>query len=145
MTDAARSLWPGRPRPPYLRLAIALIAAPAILAAIGTGISFLIAGASEETLEGTMAVTNQAGIALGVLGGLLLVIAGLPGVATLWALGQRSVLAWSATGVVLGAGASAILGIAQQGQVSQTSLTVGTVFCWLMFLLIRAIAGVRTG
>lgn len=145
MTTTPRTLWPGRPHPPYGRLVLAMIAAPVLLVALGTGLSFVIAGASEATREGTMAVTTDAAIALGVLGGLFLVIAGLPGVATLWALGQRGVFAWSATGAGLGAGASALLGLAQQGQVTPAGLAVGTVFCWLMFLMIRAMAGVRAG
>lgn len=145
MTDASRSLWPGRGHPPYGRLALALFAAPALLVALGTALSFAIAGATEETRAGTMAVTTEAAIVLAVLGGLLLVVAGLPGVATLWVLGQRGVLAWSATGVGFGAAAAALLGLAQHGQVTQPALVTGTLFCWLMFLLIRAIAGVRAG
>ncbi|MCL5776019.1 hypothetical protein M1105_03255 [Limibaculum sp. FT325] len=143
MTAPRPSLWPDD-IPRWPRLLLAMLIAPAILVALGAGLSFVIAGASEETREGTMAVTRNATITFAVLAGLLLLLAGLPGVATLWALGERRVFAWSVAGAVLGAAASALLGLAQHGQVTPAGLAVGTVFCWLMFLLIRAIAGIRT-
>jgi len=143
MSLFTRSLWPERVSRPYLRLALAMLLAPAILALAGTAISFAIAGFSETTRTGVMAVTTDAGIVLGVFAALLTILAGLPGVATLWALGKRGVIAWAAAGAAFGAVAAVILGLLQQGRTAPLGIAVGAIFCCLMFLLVRALAGVR--
>jgi hypothetical protein len=91
MTPGARSLWPDRVRRPYLRLAAALIAAPLALAAILTGLAFLVAGSTEPTREAVMAVTRQAAVVFFVALPAFALTFGLAGVVALWVLALRGV------------------------------------------------------
>lgn len=145
MSLFTRSLWPDNVGHPYLRLAVAMVAAPLVIAAVMTLIAWVIAGSSETTRAGTMALTREAAVLFLTAAGIFGVLAGIPGVATLWALGKRSIIAWMATGSGLGAVLSILLSTLQTGQATPAAITVGVIFCWLMFTLIRAIAGVRAG
>jgi hypothetical protein len=127
MTLFTRTLWPERVARPYLRLTGALIAAPLVLAAALTLLAFLIAGSTEFTRE-VPAFTLTFGLA---------------GVALLWALGRRGVLAW----LVAGAGAGLLVavghGLFSPDGIVPMQTAVAVVLGLVLFLLIRWIAGVR--
>jgi hypothetical protein len=138
------SLWPERVTRPYARLALGIVLAPAILVLLGAAIAFVIAGASEATAIGTRAVTMDATLSLTAALVVLTVIAVLPGIALLWALAKRGVLAWGLAGLAFGAAASAAMSLGQRGVVEPFFVGVGTALTLLLFLLIRGIAGIRT-
>ena len=139
------SLWPERAGNPYLRLAAALIAAPLVLVAVLTLFAFLVAGSTEPTREATLAATNAAAVGFFVyLSGFTLTV-GLAGVALLWKLGRRGVLAWLATGAGGGALAAAGLGLATGAGMVPLQIVVAAVLGLVLFALIRWIAGVRFG
>ena len=143
MTLFTRSLWPERVARPYLRLTGALIAAPLVLAAALTLLAFLIAGSTEFTREDTLAVTNEAAVVFFVALPAFTLTFGLAGVALLWALGRRGVLAW----LVAGAGAGLLVavghGLFSPDGIVPMQTAVAVVLGLVLFLLIRWIAGVR--
>ena len=143
MTLFSRSLWPDRVRRPYLRLAGALIAAPLVLAAGLTLLAFLVAGSTEPTREGTLAVTNQAAVVFFVALPAFSLTFGLAGVALLWSLGRRGVLAWLATGAGTGMLVAAGHGLFNGEGVVPVQMAVAVALGTALLALIRWIAGVR--
>jgi hypothetical protein len=143
MTLFTRSLWPEGTRRPFLRLAGAFIAAPLLMAAALTLLAFLFAGSTEPTREGTMAVTREAAVWL--FGGLsaFSLSFGLAGVALLWALGQRSILAWLLAGAGTGALLVTGLGLLTADGIDRIQIIVAMVLGLALFFLIRWIAGIR--
>ena len=55
----SRSLWPERIRYPYLRLVLALISTPSIVASILTGLAYLAAQTTEPTDALAMLITMR--------------------------------------------------------------------------------------
>ena len=145
MTLFTRSLWPDKVARPYLRLSAALIAAPLLLAAALTLIAFLVAGSTEPTQAGTMAVTNEAAVVFFVVLSAFTLTFGLAGVAVLWSRAQRGVMAWLSTGAGAGVLAAAGHGVFQGGGIVPVQMAVATVLGLILFALIRWIAGVRAG
>jgi hypothetical protein len=145
MTLFTRSLWPQKVRRPYLRLAAAIIAAPLVLAATLTLIAYLVAGATEATEAGTMAVTNEAAVVFFVVLGAFTLTFGVAGVAVLWSRTQRGVMAWLSTGAGAGVLAAAGHGVFQGGGIVPVQMAVATVLGLILFALIRWFAGVRAG
>ena len=143
MTLFTRSIWPARVRRPYLRLAGALIAAPLVLAAALTVLAFLIAGSTEFTREGTLAMTNEAAVVFFVALPAFTLTFGLAGVALLWALGRRGALTWLATGAGAGLLVATGHGLFTADGVAPIQMTVAMVLGLVLFPLIRWIAGVR--
>jgi hypothetical protein len=139
----SRSLWPDRVLRPYLRMAGALIAAPLVLAAGLTLLAFLVAGSTEPTREGTLAVTNQAAAVFFVALPAFSLTFGLAGVALLWSLGRRGVLAWLATGAGAGMLVAAGHGLFNGEGVVPVQMAVAVALGVALFALIRWIAGVR--
>ena len=139
----SRSLWPDRVLRPYLRMAGALIAAPLVLAAGLTLLAFLVAGSTEPTREGTLAVTNQAAVVFFVALPAFSLTFGLAGVALLWSLGRRGVLAWLATGAGAGMLVAAGHGLLNGEGVASVQMAVAVALGMVLFALIRWIAGVR--
>jgi hypothetical protein len=138
-----RSLWPDRVRRPYLRLAGALIAAPLVLAAALTLLAFLVAGSTETSRDGTLAVTREAGEVFFVALPAFTLTFGLAGVALLWSLGRRGVLAWLATGAGAGVLVAAGHGLFIGNGIIAVQMAVAVVLGLLLFVLIRWIAGVQ--
>jgi hypothetical protein len=136
------SLWNGRTRPPYLRLAVAVVAAPVLLAATLTGIAFLVAGSTELTREETLAVTRNAAQVFFVVLPAFTLTAGLVGIALLWQLGCRASSAWAFAGSCAGM-ASVLLGVALGEEMVPMHVAVALVVGAAIFLLIRLFAGVR--
>jgi len=145
MDETQRTLWPNHPRPPLTRLAAAVVGAPLILAAVLTGLAFLVAGSSLATREAVVARTLEAAQAFFLFLPGFTLTAGLVGVLVLSALGMRGVLAWLTTGAATGALASAGLALAVGGAVQTMQLTVAMTLGMTLFLLIRGLAGVRAG
>ncbi len=143
MTLFTRSLWPETVGRPYLRLATAMVMAPVALATVLTLLAFLVAGATEMTRERTIVVTLEAAVAFFVYLPAFTLSFGLAGVALLWSLGQREVLAWLAAGAGAGALAAAGLGLFAGGRIVPVQVAVAVVLGLALFVLIRWIAGVR--
>jgi len=142
MTLFTRSLWPERVRHPYLRLVLAMVAAPLLLAAVLSLVAFLVAGSSEFTREGTMAVTREAAITFFVVLPAFTLTAGLVGVAVLWALARRGISSWAFVGSCTGGGAAAGSGVIA-GQLMPVQIAIAVVIGAVIFVLIRLIAGIR--
>jgi hypothetical protein len=145
MTLFTRSLWPERVRRPYLRLAGALIAAPLVLVAVLTLLAFVVAGSTETTRAGTLAVTNEAAVGFFVYLSAFTLTVGLAGVALLWRFGRRGALAWLSAGAGGGALAAAGLGLSSGAGFVPVQMAVAAVLGLVLFVLIRWIAGVRLG
>lgn len=126
----------------WLRLAVALLAAPLALAAVLTLLAFLIAGATEPDRAGTLAVTRHAGVVFLVALTAFSLTFGLAGAALLGALGRRGLPAWLATGA--GAGVLVALGNGLLGGAAgPLHVGVATTLGLALFALIRWFAGVR--
>jgi hypothetical protein len=138
-----RSLWPETVRRPYLRLAGALLAAPLMLAAVLTSVAFIAAGSSEPTRAGTLAVTNDAAVVFFVALPAFTLTIGLAGVAVLWFLGRRGMLAWLATGAGAGTLVAAGHGLLVGEGIEVVQMVVAVILGLVLFVLIRWIAGVR--
>lgn len=136
-TPASRHLfsWP--------RLALALVAAPLVLAAFMTSIAYLIAAAAEPTRAGTMERTIGAAWAFFLYLPLFSFTAGLAGALVLSWLGWRGRFAWCVIGAVIGAALSAGLGTISPGGVVTTHVIVFTLLGLILMSLIRGFAGVR--
>lgn len=139
----SRSLWPDRIRRPFLRLAGALIAAPLLLAAGLTLIAFLVAGSTEPSREGTLALTMRAAAVFFAALPAFALTFGVAGVALLWLLGRRGVLAWLAAGAGAGMLVATAHGLLVEGAIVPVQMVVAVVLGLVMFFLIRWLAGVR--
>lgn len=143
MTLFARTLWPDTVRRPYLRLAGALLAAPLALAAVLTLVTFLIAGSTESTSEGTFQVTQNAAEIFFVTLVAFSLTFGLAGTALLWALGQRGVQAWLVTGAWAGLLVAVGHGLFVGDGIVAMQMAVAVMLGLVLFVLIRWFAGVR--
>lgn len=132
------------PRPSWLQLGFAVLAAPVTLAGAFTLLAFLIAGSTEPDLAGTLAVTRRAAVVFLVSLGAFSLTFGLAGALALSALGQRGVLAWLGTGA--GAGLVVALGNGiLSGGMPPFHIAVAVILGLAVFALIRLFAGVRGG
>ncbi len=145
MSLFTRSLWPQEAKAPYKRLVLALLMAPVLVAALLTLLAFLIAGMSEETREGTLSVTLDAAASMLMLATLYTATFGLVGVTLLWSLNQRGPLAWAIVGLLLGSIAGLMFGRLFMGGVDRMLLISFSLSSWLLFTMIRRIAGIRDG
>jgi hypothetical protein len=143
MTLFTRSLWPDRIRWPYLRLAGALIAAPLVPAAVLTLIALVVAGSTEPTRDGTLALTLWAAVVFFVALPAFALTFGVAGVALLWSLGRRGALEWLATGAGAGMLVATGHGLFVEDRIVPVQMVVAIVLGLVMFFLIRWIAGVR--
>ncbi len=126
-------------RPSWLKLGVAVLAAPVTLAAALTLLAFLIAGSTEPDL-----VTRRAAVVFSVSLGAFSLTFGLAGALALSALGQRGVLAWLGTGAGAGLLVALGTGIFREG-VPPFHIAVAVILGLMLFALIRLFAGVRTG
>jgi hypothetical protein len=128
-----------------LRLAVAMVMAPVALATVLTLLAFLVAGSTEATRTDTVVATLEAAVAFFFYLPAFNLTFGLAGVAVLWSLGQRAVLAWLSAGAGAGALAAAGLGLTAGGRIVPIHVAVAMVLGLMLFALIRWIAGVRPG
>lgn len=143
MTLFTRSLWPDRVRRPFLRLAGALIAAPLMLATVMTLIVFVVAGSTEPTRNGTLAMTMWAAVVFFVTLPAFALTFGLAGVALLWSQGRRGLLAWLTTGAGAGILVATGHGLLVEDGIVPVQMVVAVVLGLVLFGLIRWIAGVK--
>lgn len=143
MQLSLRSLWPEAPRRPWTRLAVALVAAPLVLATILTLVAFLVGGATEFGPVGTMAFTRRAAMAFFIFLPVFTLTFGLAGVAALAVLGRRGVLAWLLAGAAAGLAAAATHGLAFGAGLVPFRMIVAGVLGTGVFALVRWFAGVR--
>lgn len=144
MTLFTRSLWPSSVRTPYLRLFIALILAPGLIAVVLALLAFLIAGVSESNQEDTLGYTFSIAPILALIPYGFTFSFGLVGIAILWATAQRGLLVWALAGGLLGALAGMLLGFSMDGGPNSVVLIAGAVHGWVLFTLIRRFAGIRS-
>jgi hypothetical protein len=143
MTLFTRSLWPQSVRSPYTRLIIALLVAPGLIALVLGVLAFLIAGVSESSREDTLDYTLSIAPILALIPYVFTLTCGLSGSGILWATAQRGLLVWALAGGLLGALAGMLLGFSMEGGPNTVVLIAGAVLGWVLFTLIRRIAGVR--
>jgi hypothetical protein len=139
---AARALWPDRDRAPLLRLGLALLAAPALLALLLALAAFLVMGMTEATGEAVLHETWRSGLALAVLVYVFTFTLGLAGIAVLWALARRGILAWALTGAAAGALAGALFGALAMSSVSGGLVIAFALGGWAILLMVRRFAGI---
>lgn len=130
--------WPG-----LGRWALALVLAPMLLASLLTLLAFLAAGSTEATRDDVLSATRFAAVWL--FGGLLAfsLVCGSAGVALLRTVRARGPLAWAAMGAALGAGLAILLGLARPLGIVPIQVAVAAGLGWVLFELIRRLAGVR--
>ncbi|MEM7686876.1 MAG: hypothetical protein AAF293_18740 [Pseudomonadota bacterium] len=137
-----RKFWPdGDPR--RWRFALAFLLAPLILGGVVVLVAFMIAGMSEATREGAVSVTVEAALTLVPMLVAFMLTFGAAGVAILWWLGQRGVIAWVVCGALCGVISSLLLGELLLDRVERPMLIAAAVGGWILFLLFRWIAGIR--
>lgn len=140
-----RSLWPDTVRWPYFRLCLGMGLAPVILATVLSAAAFAVAGMSEPTWPGVMAVTEDAAVVFFVVTLAFTLTAGLIGVAALWALSARGWTIWTLTGAGLGAAIALLHHMTGEQPGSPLEIGVAVGIGAAVFFLIRLIAGVRRG
>ncbi len=141
----ARALWPGRERAPVLRVCIALMTAPGIVASVLSLFAFLVAGMTERTVDGVLRVTLDAAATLSALVFAFTLTFGLAGVALLWRMGWRGIMAWAWVGAAAGTLGGLLFSAASMPAVHPPLVAAFAVTGWSLFLLIRLFAGVRAG
>ncbi len=126
-----------------MRLALSILAAPLLLAALATGIAFIVAGSGVATREATLIRTRDAAQAFFLFLPLFTLSFGLAGIAILWWRGMRGRLSWAAGGAAAGMIGAAVLGLAGGAGINPVHIAVAAFFGSLIFLVIRWLAGIR--
>lgn len=144
MVFFSRSLWPESIRNPYLRLCIALILAPVLVAALLTLVAFLLAGSTAPNADEVLKITLDSGIAIIFLIGGFTLIGAIPCILVLWFLEQTGIVIWLTMGVIAGAGTGiAFAEIAMNG-IDRGFLVISVMVGGVLLMMIRAIAGIRS-
>ena len=138
----ARALWPARDRVPFLRLGVALVAAPAVLALLLGVAAFLVMGMTEATSEAVLRETLRSAAALALLVFVFTFTFGLAGIALLWASARHGMLAWALAGATAGALAGALFGALAMSGVRGPLVMAFAIGGWATFLLVRRFAGI---
>ena len=139
---APHALWPARDRAPLLRLGLALVAAPSVLALLLGLAAFLVIGMTEASGEAVLRETLRSTAALAALVFASAFTFGLAGIAALWALARPGVLAWALTGATTGAAAGALFGAVAMPGVSAGVVAAFALGGCAMLLMVRSLAGV---
>ena len=143
MTLFTRSLWPRHVRAPYRRMAVAMIAAPAVLSAILSLIAVVLAMLSEKTSREALAAGADSALTLTAMIFLYTLTFGVAGVGVLWSLAQRSPVTWASAGLVSGAVGGFLLSELAMDRGGRALVIFAAVTSVALFLLIRALAGVQ--
>lgn len=144
MRGFTERLWPESVSYPIPRLLAGIVLAPVVATVVVAAVAFIIAGFTEATQIGVMAVTENAAITFLALAVTLTLTAVIPGIGLLWALKERRAFAWVVAGLVFGAAAGigvALVEAAPMGFAAVTGLVLGAA----LFVIVRWIAGVRRG
>jgi len=137
-----RSLWPTSVRVPYMRLVVALFVSPLLVTALLTLIAFVLSAISEQTTDAAIAATIDSVVTFGLLVAIFAASFGLPGVALLWSLSQRGMLAWMSTGLLFGAVAGSLFGALMGKGLALGPVVISTIAGVIFFALVRLIAGI---
>ena len=141
----ATSLWPMRERTPVLRLCLALLLAPAIVAGVFSLFTFLVAGMTETTAEEVWRVTAKSAATLSALVFAFTVTFGLAGLAVLWRAARRGAMTWALAGAIAGTVAGVLFSLVAMPALHFPLVVAFALTGWALFLLIRLFAGVRVG
>lgn len=141
----AKALWPTRERAPLLRLCIALLAAPVIVAGVFSLFTFVIAGMTETSAEAVWRVTLQSALTLSALVFAFTLTFGVAGVAVLWRMARRGTAVWALAGAVAGTVAGVLFSLLAMPGLHLPLVIAFALSGWALFLLIRLFAGVRAG
>lgn len=127
------------------RLVLALVLAPLVLAALLTVLAGLVATSTAASRADALLRTAQA--APWLFGALLAfsLSFGALGATVLDRLGWYGALQWSAMGGLLGAALALGWGLLGQGQVDPLRIAVAAGLSWVLFVLIRRLAGLHRG
>lgn len=145
MSMHASKLWPGAEVVPFRSLLLAFLFAPLIVGGIVVLMAFLIAGMSEPSSAGVLAVTLNAAAALVPVMFAYMFTFGALGVLILWLLAQRGVMSWAVCGALTGLVASLVISELMSGPGGRPLLIASAIAGWTVFLLFRWIAGIRVG
>jgi hypothetical protein len=125
-----------------LRLGVALVAAPGILALLLALAALLVMGMTEASGEAVWRETLRSAGALAVLVFGFTFTFGLVGTAVLWALGRCGMLAWALAGAVAGALAGALFGAVAMSGITGPLVVAFALGGWAILLLVRRLAGI---
>lgn len=145
MSIFQNTLWPETVRAPMRRLVLGIFLAPLLVAALLVGAAYAIAGMTEPTRDGVMAVTANAAMAILPLLYIFTLTFGIAGVAFLWWLAQRGLVTWLCTGAVLGVVAGLLFSEIFMDTTERGLLLSSSVVGIVLFGLIRLISGVAAG
>ncbi|MEM0989815.1 MAG: hypothetical protein AAGK00_13110 [Pseudomonadota bacterium] len=139
-----RSLWPDQVRSPYLRLGLALVLSPLLMCLLVASLGFLVGAVSESNRDAV--IDYGMGVLPYLLGAMIafMLTFGMVGVLALWAFTQRSLIVWALTGAFLGACAGVVVTLFGGDPPYWRIPAVFGLLGWMLFLLIRGIAGIRT-
>lgn len=143
MTLFTRCLWPESVRAPYRRLAVAIVASPAILSVILSLIAIVMAGISEQSVREAMIAGVDSAITLTTVVFAYTLTFGILGIVLLWSLVQRSSITWASAGLVAGALGGFLLSEIAMDRGGRALVIFAAVTSVALFLLIRAIAGIQ--
>ena len=138
-----RSLWPPQVTRPYLRLVAGMVCAPLIIGFILTLGVFFLAGSTEQTRDDVIAETIEAGVALTALSMIVTLTLGVLAIGILWALEQPGIFAWLVAGAVVGGLSALIFGQLLMNDTGYGLLAVFIGAGMVLFVIIRAIAGIQ--
>ncbi|MEL6179006.1 MAG: hypothetical protein AAFS10_08625 [Myxococcota bacterium] len=139
-----RSRWPDDEPQPYLRLGLALLAAPFLWGLVASGFGFAVVALTDPSMDAALDYTLEVTLtAFGFLFGFTLTL-GVMGILLLWILHQRGAVIWALTGGTFGAIGALLDGLlVRDGLFDRTILFLFVIVGWSLFLTIRWIAGIR--
>ena len=140
-TDEARG-GAANSRSSWSRLLRALVNAPVVIAFMLTALVMVLASSTGSDLWGIFQQTGDAAIVFTTALIIFSLTFGVIGVALLVAAGQRGVLAWASTGVLMGVVAAMVHGLIIDGVVVGSNMAAAALLSGVMFLLIRFFAGI---
>lgn len=144
MISLVRGLWPEDEPAPMLRLLRGMLLAPMVVSLMLAMGAFLISGMARAQRAEAIAVALDSAVSLTALVFLFTFTLGLLGVLALGYATLRGTLVWALTGGLLGALSGVIFGIAMTGWPNQVMILAFAVLGWVLFLLLRWFAGIRT-
>ena len=145
MNRFAERLWPASERKPMRRLVLALIGAPLMVSLMLGVIAFLVASMTEARRDDVLGTAIDSALALTQVIYIFTLTFGIIGIGALWALGQRGSLVWALMGALLGGIAGFFFGLILHDAPAKVVLFAFALIGWLIFLLLRWMAGVRKG
>jgi hypothetical protein len=138
-----RDWWPAEARAPRLRLAAGLILSPLLLAALATGLAFVVAGSALTDGEAVRTATTRAGFAAFAGLPVFSLTAGLAALLALWAARRRGAWEFALAGAVAGPFFAVLTALAFGAPLTGPGLAIMAVIGAVHMLIVRRIAGIR--